>query len=178
MHRKPLLNALDAYEQVYPHEKTVALMRAFALSTTECFKRENLEGHFTASAFVLSKDKKRLLLTHHAKLKKWLQLGGHADGETLLHEVALREAREEGGVEHLTFLESNPIDLDIHEIPAHKGVPAHLHYDVRYLLRCDDEERIVISDESLALEWIPLEKISLYTQEVSLLRVIKKISYQ
>jgi 8-oxo-dGTP pyrophosphatase MutT (NUDIX family) len=181
MHRQPLLQTLDEYERL-SREKFSAFagenerlhqMRDFVLQTPACFKRENQAGHLTGSAFVLSPDQKKVLLTFHAKLKKWLQLGGHADGHPLLHEVALREAQEEGGVKELQLLSEIPFDLDIHPIPARKDVAEHLHFDVRYLMISSSEE-IAISEESLKLEWIALDKISDFTQEESVLRQVRK----
>jgi 8-oxo-dGTP pyrophosphatase MutT (NUDIX family) len=116
------------------------------------FVRERLAGHFTASAWLVDRGGTRVLLTHHRKLGKWLQLGGHADGDRDLARTALREAEEESG---LTGLQLVPgiFDLDRHLIPEHKGVPAHWHYDVRYVVRAGEREDFVVSDESHALAW-------------------------
>lgn len=172
MHRTPILEALDSYQRALScPEDTVEEFRAFIQRTPLCFHRENLEGHLTASAFVLSLDRQKVLLTLHAKLNKWLQLGGHADGHPYLHEVALREAQEESGAKEFSFIGPLvPFDLDIHWIEERKGVPGHLHYDARYLLVCHDEESIVCSEESLDLRWVPLKEIKAYTQEVSTIR--------
>lgn len=116
------------------------------------FGRERLAGHFTASAWLVSGDGLRLLMTHHRKLDRWLQLGGHADGERDLSLAALREAEEESG---LTGLQVEPaiFDIDRHWIPEHKGVPGHWHYDVRFVVRVGSHEDFVVSDESHALAW-------------------------
>jgi 8-oxo-dGTP pyrophosphatase MutT (NUDIX family) len=92
------------------------------------------------------------LLTHHRKLGLWLQLGGHADGDRDLVRAALREAQEESGLQGLS-IEDDIFDLDRHWIPEHKGVPAHWHYDVRYIVRAGTDEAFVVSDESHALAW-------------------------
>lgn len=116
------------------------------------FARERLAGHFTASAWLVSRDGQRVLLTHHRKLERWLQLGGHADGDRDLVRAALKEAQEESGLSGLT-IDPELFDLDRHWIPEHKGVPAHWHYDVRYVVRAGDDEAFVVSDESHALVW-------------------------
>lgn len=92
-------------------------------------------GHFTASALVCDHHG-NVLLHYHKNLKKWLQFGGHADTETDFAEVALRETREETGLDWLIFYDhrKRPIDFDIHTIPANKGRPEHLHLDIRYML--------------------------------------------
>lgn len=116
------------------------------------YVRERLEGHLTASSLVVSADGRRTLLTHHRKLGLWLQPGGHADGDTDLARVALREAEEETGLAGLV-IEPGIFDLDLHWIPEHKGVPAHWHYDVRYIVRAGRDERFTVSEESHALAW-------------------------
>ncbi|MEO5629578.1 MAG: NUDIX hydrolase [Thermomonas sp.] len=136
-----------------PERDTVALFQALlGDDAADAFRRERLAGHFTASAWLVSADGARVLLTHHRKLGLWLQLGGHADGECDLQVAALKEAEEESG---LTGLRIDPgiFDLDRHRIPEHKGVPEHWHYDVRYVVRAGANEAYVVSDESHDLAW-------------------------
>lgn len=165
----------------------------FIQQNLNCFMRECLIGHVTGSAFVVSSDFSKILFTYHAKLKKWLQLGGHCDGDYRIHNAALREAKEESGLLNLKFLdllsfpkvynESHlvdknppiPFDIDIHTIPERKLEPAHKHYDIRYLLIANECENIVISEESLDLKWISIHEVSLYTQELSTLRQVEKL---
>lgn len=123
------------------------------------FLRDRLEGHFTGSAWLVSSDGARVLLTHHRKLDRWLQLGGHADGDTDLRAVALKEAEEESGLAGLT-VDAGIFDLDKHWIPAHGEVPGHWHYDVRYVVRAGEQEDFVVSDESNALAWRGIVEIA------------------
>lgn len=116
------------------------------------FTRERLHGHFTGSAWLVSADGRRTLLTHHRKLGRWLQPGGHADGEMDLVAVALREAVEESGLPDLR-VESAIFDLDRHWIPEHGTVPGHWHHDVRFVVRAIGSEEFAVSDESHALAW-------------------------
>lgn len=93
-------------------------------------------------------------LTLHKKLGFWLQLGGHADGDSNLLSVAIKEAYEESGLNNISVLSEEIFDIDIHYIPKFKSVPGHYHYDVRFLLKnCDDDDKIKISDESNDLRW-------------------------
>ncbi|WP_425481096.1 NUDIX hydrolase [Ahniella affigens] len=137
----------------------VQLFLDFAASSADCCERHHAPGHFTGSALVLSADSQRTLLTHHRKLDRWLQPGGHADGDGDLRAVALREAEEETGLVGLT-VESAILDLDRHWIPERKGEPGHWHYDVRFLVRATASEAFVISEESHALKWWPLTAVA------------------
>jgi len=123
------------------------------------FVRDRLEGHFTASAWLVDRAGARVLLTHHRKLGIWVQLGGHADGDRDLRAVALREAEEESGLPGLR-VDAEIFDLDRHWIPAHKDVPGHWHYDVRYVVHAGPSEDFVVSGESHALAWRDIATIA------------------
>jgi hypothetical protein len=144
---------LADYAARWPGEAdTIARFVALLDDTEDPFRRERLAGHFTASAWLVDRTGTRVLLTHHRKLDRWLQLGGHADGERDFARVALTEAEEESGLSGLS-VDGAIFDLDAHDIPEHKGVPAHVHYDVRFIVRAGDNEAFVVRDESHALAW-------------------------
>ena len=148
--------ALHHYARSSGQAAEVGQFRAFLASSPQVFERSHPPGHFTGSAWLVSADGERVLLTHHRKLGRWLQLGGHADGDRDLAGVALREAEEESGLERLQ-LEQAIFDLDRHIIPARGEEPAHWHYDVRYVVRATAVETFAVSDESLDLnDWLPL----------------------
>ena len=119
--------------------------------------RECVPGHLTASAIIVHPDGGRGLFTHHRKLDRWLQLGGHCDGDGNLPAVALREGIEESGIEDLA-IDPVPIDLDIHLIPDRKGEPAHLHLDTRFRIVSPTAD-FVVSDESHDLAWLTLDEL-------------------
>ena len=145
---------LADYRRRWPEEaETVDLFLALLADAENPFRRERLAGHFTASAWLVNRDGSCVLLTHHRKLGLWLQLGGHADGEPDFATVALTEAHEESGLTDLALEDGAIFDLDRHWIPEHKGVPAHWHYDVRFVIRAMGGEAFVVSDESHALAW-------------------------
>ena len=172
MHRNKLLRLLDRYQARYPAED-IARFRRFVRRQPRCFERDCFDdGHITGSAVVLRADASAMLMTLHAKLGKWLQLGGHADGETDPLAVACREAREESGLAAVPLL-SDPIDLDIHAIPARGADPAHLHYDVRFLLLAEPAP-LTVSPESVALKWVPMDAMESVTREESILRMVAK----
>ena len=114
------------------------------------------------------------LLTHHRKLNKWLQLGGHADGDSDILRVALREAREESGLATIRPVSTAIYDIDIHVIPARGSEPEHLHYDVRFLLEADRAAPLLASRESRSLAWTPLTRIAELNPEESMARMVAK----
>ena len=144
--------AFADYRSRWPDETAVGHFEDFLATQPEAFRRELAIGHFTGSAWLVSADGQRVLLTHHRKLGMWLQLGGHADGDADLVRVAMREAEEESGLSGLT-IEPAIFDLDRHRIPASGAEPEHWHYDVRYVVRAGGDENFVVSDESHALAW-------------------------
>jgi 8-oxo-dGTP pyrophosphatase MutT (NUDIX family) len=156
----PLASALTRYARCWPQEAAEAAeFAAFLGSGDTVFERCHLSGHFTGSAWVVSGDGRRVLLTHHRKLDRWLQPGGHADGDRDLARVALREAEEETGLRDLTVEADQIFDIDRHRIPARKADPEHWHYDVRYVVRAGSDERFVVSEESHDLAWRDLDEL-------------------
>ncbi|WP_181109186.1 NUDIX hydrolase [Xanthomonas arboricola] len=155
-----LQQRLADYRARWPNEAELAEQFARLLDdATNPFLRERVEGHFTGSAWVVSADGTRTLLTHHRKLQRWLQLGGHADGDRDLAQVALREAQEESGLSGLRLADATIFDLDRHWIPARGEVAGHWHYDVRYVVMAGADEAFEVSEESLALAWRPVAEL-------------------
>ncbi|AKC81237.1 NUDIX hydrolase [Xanthomonas arboricola] len=155
-----LQQRLADYRARWPDEAGLAEQFAQLLDdATNPFLRERVEGHFTGSAWVVSADGTRTLLTHHRKLQRWLQLGGHADGDRDLAQVALREAQEESGLTGLRLADAAIFDLDRHWIPARGEVAGHWHYDARYVVVAGADEAFEVSEESLALAWRPVAEL-------------------
>lgn len=170
-----LAAALDDYLARHPEEgDVVADFEEFLASDAAVFERSHGAGHFTGSAWLVSADGERVLLTHHRKLGRWLQLGGHADGDANLARVALREAEEESGLGGLA-VEPEIFDLDAHRIPARGSEPEHWHYDVRHVVRAGSDERFAINDESRALAWRPVAEVAADASlDVSLRRMARR----
>ena len=145
------------------------------LDYDNAFCRSRLQGHVTASAFVVNRERSHTILTHHAKLNCWLQLGGHCDGERDPLAVAQRETHEESGLTNIRVAQPKVFDIDIHEIPEHRDTPAHLHYDVRYLLVAEMSEKLRPSVESNDLAWVPLSNLADYTDKPSVLVLNRKL---
>ncbi len=149
---------------------------ALAGDHEQAWHRGNIPGHVTSSAWVVDETWEYALLVFHKKLQRWLQLGGHIDDDPTLPDSALREVREESGLSRIRLASQHIFDIDIHEIPARKTDPAHLHFDVRYLVIADNREPIQCSDESDDLQWVPVRDLANLTDEVSVTRMADRAS--
>ncbi len=186
--------SFDAGEEM----QALGVFKAFVRGHADCFERSCAPGHVTGSALVVSPDLNEVLLTLHGKLGLWLQLGGHADGEPFPDEVARREALEESGLSQVAFLPYEaslararsaqapqlapltrplPFDFDHHLIPARRDEPAHIHYDVRYILVADRQEALQITAESKDLRWFPCAEARRVADERSMQRQFDKLDW-
>ena len=167
MHRRHTLDLLAAHAARRADQAdTVARIVALVEEHEDCLLRTCAPGHVTASAWIVTPDAERCLLTHHRKLDRWLQLGGHVDGEERIERAALREAQEESGlpVEALSLVRPSGsgdalavLDVDVHVIPARAGEPEHEHHDVRFLIVADRERPPVVSAESHDVRWFHVD---------------------
>lgn len=175
MGRKGLLAELAAYGP-YDETEADALRRiaAFISDHGNCFDRSLRIGHMTAGAWLLDESGERVLLTHHKKLNRWLQLGGHADGCSDLRAVALSEAREESGIASIDFVSEAIFDLDVHLIPAYVREPSHYHYDVRFLMRVVGDSSFQVSGESHDLGWFTHQELASLDIDASARRLAAK----
>jgi ADP-ribose pyrophosphatase YjhB (NUDIX family) len=155
MHRKDLREKLERYDPTDVTEKADKIkMLEFLNSHEDCFERSLSIGHFCGSCWLENYDGTKFLLSLHNKHKRWVPLGGHADGNFDILRVAMREAHEESGLEYLEFVSKEIFDIGIYPFPERDGIPAHLHYSVAFLVRASNlNEDIKISDESLDLRW-------------------------
>ncbi|MEQ8715504.1 MAG: NUDIX hydrolase [Cyclobacteriaceae bacterium] len=173
INRDDFSEALAAYKPLDSREAGFVPRFKELLRYPNCYERSLLSGHLTASCWVLNHDHSQVLMLHHAKLNKWLQPGGHADGDENLLRVAQKELDEETGLTDYELISESIFDLDIHDIPERKGVPPHQHYDVRFAFRASLSSSITKNHESNALEWVDLAKVP---DEPSLQRMVTKTS--
>jgi len=174
MHRQPFLQLLNEYTTDIEDEKKMFVQcREFVAQEADCFERTLAIGHITASVWIVNQTMDKTLLTHHVKINKWLQPGGHCDGETDVLQSALRELEVETVIKNIRIIPTI-FDLDVHEIAAWKQEPAHFHYDVRFLVLADDTEPILISDESNDLQWFHLHEVRDANPSRSLERMVEK----
>jgi 8-oxo-dGTP pyrophosphatase MutT (NUDIX family) len=185
MSRQPLLHMLARYRDAFPAEGAmVDRICRLVESHANCFDRTCRPGHITGAAWILSNDRRRALLTHHRKLDRWLQLGGHADGQWHVEEVALREAREESGITRFDIVPINgvlmPFDVDVHDIPARYDVngglieDSHEHHDIRFLMIAHSDDDITVSEESHEVAWFTPDEVLERTNEESIVRMLHK----
>ena len=169
-----LRTLLEAYEPEAEEFASVArIVDVISGDSAALADDHYVPGHVTASAFVVDKSHKRLLLIHHGKLHRWLQPGGHIDpGEDVLA-AAIREVEEETGIVAVP-LEASVFDVDVHAIPANGGRPPHNHYDVRFLLEATNEN-FTDSDEVLGVQWVSYDEVVTLTTEDSVTRPTAKL---
>lgn len=154
-----LLELLSKYRFGNPEDAPTAdEFRRFIEDNPACCERSLRIGHLTGSAWLVSPDGNSALLMRHRKLGRWLQPGGHADGNPDLAAVALREAGEETGMDGLTAAQ-DIFDLDLHRIPARGPEPAHWHYDMRFVVQAARLE-FAHNEESLAMAWFDVGRLA------------------
>ena len=173
-----LARALSAHVPADEEEaRDLARIRDFVSRHPDPFDRGIAEGHLTGSAMIVSADGARTLLLHHRKLDRWLQPGGHADpGEAAGEVVALREAREETGLQTLALHPEapRPLDVDVHLIPARPNEPAHEHLDLRYLVVAQGGELSRAAAEAADLRWFGWEELAPLDLDPGLRRALAK----
>jgi len=176
MHTEALLAQLHAHvafdrEEEIHRQKIIAFVER---QPRQWWRRSTLEGHVTASAWVIDAAATHALLLHHAKLDCWVQPGGHIDDQDeTVASAALREAVEETGLAGLALPAPSLFDVDIHAIPERKNEPAHLHYDLRYLIISPDTA-VTISAESLGARWNSVADLTGPSIERSISRMAEK----
>ena len=163
-----LVTILKKYLEVYPNEsqRQISIAAYFERNEShQLYTRKNFDGHLTASAFVLDRQKRCLLLIQHRSLGKWLQPGGHIDAsDHSILAAAYREVEEETGIskDHLHLIQEDskvPFDIDSHLIPENpkKVEDSHYHHDIRFLFQYTGENDVIINiEESEDYKWIPL----------------------
>ncbi|WP_425396554.1 NUDIX hydrolase [Aeoliella sp.] len=184
MYRYELVQTLQRYLVLYPHEEpTVTRIVELVEQHPDCFERTCRPGHITGAAWVVSADHRHMALVHHRKLDRWLQPGGHADGDGDVVNVAWREATEELGLSRLLVVETGgslvPLDVDVHDIPPRYDADgqlvedAHQHHDIRFLFVASDRS-LEVSDESHDVQWFDEQQLRELTAEQSVLRLMEK----
>lgn len=176
MDRNKLISLLAEYKPIDESEKYFPEDFLKLLQDPDAYQRFHLPGHITGSAWIIDNTRTKVLLVHHGTLNKWLQPGGHADGDENVLRVALREANEETGVKDFTLIDNGLFDIDIHTIPERKNFPQHQHYDVRFLMMADPADPVLVSEESHDVAWKSLDELpTLTNNSEAILRMVRKV---
>jgi 8-oxo-dGTP pyrophosphatase MutT (NUDIX family) len=174
MSRQDLLRLLRAHRPWNEREaEMLGRILAFVETHEDCFERSLVVGHVTGSAWVVTPERTHALLVHHRRLDRWLQPGGHCDGDPDVLATALREVLEETGIEARPVTRA-VFDVDAHDIPARGSEPAHVHYDIRFLAEAPLSRAPVVSPESREVRWVRLEEIADLDPDASVLRLVEK----
>lgn len=173
--KNKIIYLLNNYIPFDENEKKSKELILNFINKQENIGKTNLDGHITASGFVINLEKTKVLLNHHIKLDKWIQFGGHIEENEFVFDAAVRETIEETGVSSIKYISDSIFDIDVHKIPLYKTQKAHIHYDIRFLFELDDKIDFKISEESKNIKWILLNEIENYTKSESILRMKRKI---
>jgi 8-oxo-dGTP pyrophosphatase MutT (NUDIX family) len=166
---------LDGYAPRSP-EEAADLVRVRALLAAGDPWSRALPLHITGSALIVHPPTRRVLLRWHERQQAWLQVGGHADpGESDAFEVAIREAREETGLDDLTPLRLEPVQVVIVPVPAGRGEPAHEHADIRYALATASPDLTVAESDAARLRWLTIEQAAAEITEDNLRECLRRI---
>ena len=161
-----LVDALNRFRPCNEQEETDKNQILSLLSGgQDLYTRDNPVAHLTASSWVVSPDRKQVLLVYHNLYRSWAWMGGHADGDRDLCRVALRETREESGLQDLTLVSPDIFSLESLTVDGHekrgKFVSSHLHLNVTYLLEADPRQPIRVKpDENSGVAWFPVEEVA------------------
>ena len=164
MNRQELMKTIEAYRPFNEQEEMdKALILNWIETQENAFSRDNTVAHMTASAWVVNKDRSKVLMVYHNIYDSWSWLGGHADGETDLLAVAIREVKEEAGISGVRPVSEEIFSLESLTVDGHvkRGsyVSSHLHLNVTYLLEADSEEQVFVKeDENSGVAWFPPEE--------------------
>ena len=177
-----LLNEIENYIPVNEQEENdKKVMLDYMKHNPDYLTRENKVAHFTTSIWTVNKERTKTLMVYHNIYDSWSWIGGHADGEEDLVKVALRELKEETGVENAILVSKDIFSLEILTVDGHmkKGryVPSHLHFNVTFLAEADEIQMLVVNEEeNKGVKWFSFEDaINASTEPWMVERVYKKL---
>ncbi len=170
-----LLERLNRYTAIDDDDRhSQQRIQTFVEENRGCFSRHHPGGHITASAWIIDPARSAALLVHHRKLDRWLQPGGHIEGDTTVHDAARREVAEETGLTRFSRQHDDIFDVDIHGIPERPDEAAHWHYDIRFLFIAEQSQALQLSEESHDLRWFSFADITALGEGRSIDRMIEK----
>jgi 8-oxo-dGTP pyrophosphatase MutT (NUDIX family) len=171
--KQELIQLIEGYSE---NDTNKALTLLFLTKYDDFWSKKNTVGQITCACWVVNKERTKALMTHHLKLNRWLQLGGHLEAEdNTIVDSCIRELKEESGLNRFDLLSNDIFDMDVHKIPtSKKGVSEHFHFDVRMLFEADENESIQFDkSESNNVKWMAFEDI-LKLESESITRMVGK----
>lgn len=165
---KENLEEFEPYNEQEEVDKKIIL--DYINTFDDTLTRQNKYGHFTSSAFVLNKERTKILMVYHKIYNSWAWPGGHSDGDSNLLNVAMKEAKEETGIKNVIPIFKNIYSIEIISVNGHekseKYISSHVHLNVTYLLEADENEKIHIKeDENSGVKWVPIDNVLDLTSE-------------
>lgn len=179
------MNLKEQIENYIPYneqeENDKEMMLKYIDTFEDVLTRENRMCHFTASNWIVNREKTKVLMIYHNIYKSWAWTGGHADGDSDLLHVALKEVEEETGLQNLKLLSDGIFGIQILTVDSHikrgKFVPSHLHLDCCFLLEADESEAVKIkADENSGVEWIDIDQATEVTNEEKMKPIYAKLN--
>lgn len=179
MKLKELLEKYEPYNEQEESDKK--LMLEYINNFDDVLTRKNEMCHFTASSWIVNKQRTKALMIYHNIYKSWAWTGGHCDGDEDTLHVALKEAKEESGLENIKILSENPASIEIVSVDGHikrgKYVSTHVHLNISYLFEADENDKLKIKeDENSGVKWINIDDISKIIREPKMLPIYNKLN--
>ena len=178
------IKQIEKYNPVDEQEKKdKEIILDFINKNDDVLVRDNEIAHITRSGFIVNKSRSKVLMIHHNIYNSWGWTGGHADGDSDLIKVSIKEAKEETGIKEARPITNDICSIDILPVNAHikrgKYVASHLHLSVAYILEADENEELVVKeDENSGVKWVDIDKVLDLTNEEHMKNVYKKLIYK
>lgn len=175
------MNWIESIKNYIPYNSQEAKDKDLIIECINKFNniltRENLIAHITSSGYIVNKERSKVLMIYHNIYQSWSWTGGHADGDSNLLHVAIKEAKEETGLKNVTPITENILGLDVLNVNGHvkkgKYISSHLHLSIAYLLEANEEDELIINEEETSgVKWIPINELNIHCNEPYMVKTV------